>query len=96
MCRNTVPFSIAAEGDVAAVLRDRRADARVEQFLDGHDDFLVGLVVELAGLLDRRRVGLGRLPITGRPDMKCSMMAPRIAGFRCCHSGPSLVTVMKS
>ena len=44
MCRNTVPFSIAAEGDVAAVLGDGRANPRVEQFLDGHDDLLVGLV----------------------------------------------------
>jgi hypothetical protein len=34
--------------------------------------------------------------ITGAPDMNCSMIAPRIAGFKCCQSGPSLVTVMKS
>src|SRR5262249_52191525 len=28
--------------------------------------------------------------------MKCSMMAPRIAGLSCCHSPSLLVTVMKS
>ena len=38
MCRNTVPFSIAAEGDVAAVLGHGRAHARLQQFLDGDDD----------------------------------------------------------
>src|SRR6476660_4717667 len=35
--------------------------------------------------------------MTGAPDMKCSMMAPRMAGLMCCHSSPSLlVTEMKS
>src|SRR5436190_1386143 len=33
---------------------------------------------------------------SGAPDMKCSMMAPRIAGLSCCHSPLSLVTEMKS
>src|SRR3546814_10568657 len=33
---------------------------------------------------------------TGAPDVKCSMIAPRIAGLRTCQSRPSLVTVMKS
>src|SRR5262245_2975147 len=32
----------------------------------------------------------------GAPDMKCSMMAPRIAGLSCCHSPLALVTAMKS
>src|ERR1700675_452161 len=32
----------------------------------------------------------------GAPDMKCSMMAPRIIGLSCCHSPEFLVTVMKS
>src|SRR5215470_8484264 len=36
-------------------------------------------------------------PLTiGAPDMKCSMMAPRIAGLSCCHSPADLVTAMKS
>src|SRR5216684_476812 len=36
-------------------------------------------------------------PLTiGAPDMKCSMMAPRIAGLICCHSASDFVTVMKS
>ncbi|MNY61179.1 hypothetical protein D3C86_1978310 [compost metagenome] len=35
-------------------------------------------------------------PMTGWPDMKCSMIEPRMAGFRCCHSESDLVTVMKS
>src|SRR5215475_2856132 len=36
-------------------------------------------------------------PLTiGAPDMKCSMMAPRIAGLSCCHSPSPLVTAMKS
>src|SRR5258708_6492496 len=36
-------------------------------------------------------------PLTiGAPDMKCSMMAPRIAGLICCHSVSDFVTVMKS
>src|SRR6185436_14978525 len=35
--------------------------------------------------------------MTGAPDMKCSMMAPRMAGLMCCHSSASfLVTDMKS
>src|ERR1044072_8643888 len=33
---------------------------------------------------------------TGAPDMKCSMMTPRIAGLRCRHSPSAFVTVMKS
>src|SRR4029077_19699349 len=34
---------------------------------------------------------------SGAPDMKCSMIPPRIMGLRCCHSaGSSLVTAMKS
>src|SRR5260370_31926152 len=33
---------------------------------------------------------------TGAPDIKCSMMAPRIAGLICCHSVSDFVTVMKS
>src|SRR5262249_12537585 len=32
----------------------------------------------------------------GAPDMKCSMMTPRIAGLSCCHSPVVLVTAMKS
>src|SRR5215470_13395182 len=32
----------------------------------------------------------------GAPDMKCSMMAPRIAGLSCCHSPAVLVTATKS
>src|SRR5262249_43653600 len=32
----------------------------------------------------------------GVPDMKCSMMAPRIAGLSCGHSPVDLVTAMKS
>ena len=28
--------------------------------------------------------------------MKCSMIAPRMAGLSCCHSPSALVTVMKS
>src|ERR1043166_1044034 len=32
----------------------------------------------------------------GAPDMKCSMIAPRIAGLSCGHSPSALVTVMKS
>ena len=44
---------VAAEGDVAAVLRHRRPDPRLQQFLDGDDNFLVGAVVELAGLVGR-------------------------------------------
>src|SRR5262245_19131572 len=39
---------IAAEGDVAAVLRNGRTHARVKKLLDGHDDLGVGLVEELA------------------------------------------------
>src|SRR5258708_2671211 len=36
-------------------------------------------------------------PLTiGAPDIKCSMMAPRIAGLICCHSVSDFVTVMKS
>src|SRR5665213_2663701 len=33
---------------------------------------------------------------SGAPDMKCSMMAPRMAGLSCGHSPSALVTVMKS
>src|SRR5262245_29780557 len=33
---------------------------------------------------------------SGSPDMKCSMMAPRIAGLSWCHSPSLLLTVMKS
>ena len=55
MCRKTVPFWIAAEGDVAAILGDGRPDARVEQFLDRHDDLGIGLVEELAARLGRPR-----------------------------------------
>ena len=66
MCRNTVPFSIAAEGDVAAVLGDGRPHPRVEQFLDGHDDLGIGLVEELAAL-DRRRIGVDRRPSPAGP-----------------------------
>src|SRR6266508_653269 len=37
------------------------------------------------------------VPFTiGAPDMKCSMMAPRIVGLSCCHSPAFLVTAMKS
>src|SRR5215212_4266166 len=32
----------------------------------------------------------------GAPDMKCSMITPRIAGLSCGHSAADLVTVMKS
>src|SRR5262245_48205491 len=32
----------------------------------------------------------------GAPDMKCSMMTPRMAGLSCCHSPSVLVTAMKS
>src|SRR5215831_9105769 len=32
----------------------------------------------------------------GAPDMKCSIMTPRIAGLSCCHSPAVLVTAMKS
>src|SRR5262252_1939470 len=34
--------------------------------------------------------------VIGAPDIKCSMMAPRIAGLMCCHSASDFVTVMKS
>ena len=82
----------AVEGDVAAVLRHRRADARVEQLLDLADDLLVGAVV--AGVVD----GAGAAPsITGWPDWKCSMIAPRMPGLMCAQSASSaLVTVTKS
>ena len=43
---------VAAIDDVAAVLRDRRADPGFDQFLDLVDDVGVGRV-----FLDRRRVG---------------------------------------
>ena len=32
----------------------------------------------------------------GAPDMKCSMITPRMAGLSCGQSAPDLVTVMKS
>src|SRR5947209_4449431 len=34
--------------------------------------------------------------VIGSPDMKCSIIAPRIAGVRCCQSPPALVTATKS
>ena len=41
----------AVEGDVAAVLGDRRADAGVQQFLDLDHDFRIGTVMAgMAGL----------------------------------------------
>ena len=82
----------AAERDVAAVLGDRRAHPRLDQLLDGGD----GLGV--LGLEELRRLGPApfRSRTSGAPDMKCSMMAPRIAGLSCCHSPSALVTVMKS
>ena len=53
---------VAAEGDVAAVLRHRRANARIEQFLDGDDDLRVGLVVELVGEIGLLVIGLAARP----------------------------------
>ena len=48
----------------------------------------------------RRRIGGGGAVCpsrrSGAPDMKCSMIAPRISGLSCCHSPSVLVTVMKS
>ena len=84
----------AAERDVAAVAGHRRADAGLEQLLDGLDGRGVRLVEELLAVLDP----WSPLPSakSGAPVMKCSMIAPRIAGFRCCHSPSALVTVMKS
>src|SRR5581483_3840198 len=53
-------LAIALEGDVAAVLGDRRAHARLEQLLDGLDRLLVFGRVELAGGgLGARRLALG-------------------------------------
>ena len=80
------------EDDVAAIHRDRRAHARFQQLLDLRDD----LVILLAS-----RFGAWRLPaapmITGRPAVKCSMIAASTAGFSWRQSLSSVfVTVMKS
>ena len=95
MCRKTVPFSIAAEGDVAAVLGDGRADAGVEQFLDRHDDLGIGLVEEFAARLGRPA------PLAGRHHRRArhEVLHDRAEDGRLevlPFGLPSLVTVMKS
>ena len=80
----------AVKNDVAAILRHRRAHPRVEQLLDLGDDLAVlrPAAGPCAGS-DARMIG--------RPEVKCSMIAPRIAGLRSCHScSAPLVTVTKS
>ena len=59
MCRYTTPSRIALEGDVAAVLGHGRADAGLEQLLDGLDRLLVLGREELV-LLARRRLPRAR------------------------------------
>ena len=83
----------ALERDVAAVVGDRRPHARLDQLLDGGDGLGVGGVEKFVAS------SLSALaPVSsGAPDMKCSMIAPRIIGLSCCHSAASsLVTAMKS
>ena len=83
----------ALEGDVAAIHRHGRADAGRDQFLDHFDGLAVG-----RHRRTRRRRRRPALPssITGLPERKCSMMTPRIAGFRWFHSVVSLLTETKS
>ena len=86
-------FLVATECNVAAVAGDRRPDARLDQVLDGCDGLGILGVEELV----RCRVGrLASSATSGAPDIKCSMMAPRTAGFICCQSPSVLVTAMKS
>src|SRR5690606_4191702 len=39
---------VTAESDITAILRNSRADPRIEELLDRHDQFLVGFVIKLA------------------------------------------------
>src|SRR6185295_5365317 len=55
-----LPVAIALVDDVAAVLRDCRADPRVEQFLDLVDDFGVGRIFLDADRFLRRYLYAGR------------------------------------
>ena len=78
------------EGDVAAIHRHRRAHPRFQQFLDLGDDLVVFLGRAGAG-------GFRRADTTGRPAVKCSMIAASTAGFSWCQSLSAVfVTVMKS
>src|SRR5215211_5670010 len=52
------PVLEAAEGDVAAVARDRRADAGLEQLLDRLDRRRIGGVEELIAVGNARRAGV--------------------------------------
>ena len=65
----------AVEGDVAAVLRHRRADPGVEQLLDLADD--LGVRPSWAAW----PTAPASPSITGWPDWKCSMIAPRMPGL---------------
>ena len=68
----------AAEGDVAAVLGHRRADAGLDQLLDLAT---ISASPRRTGTVGRRRP---RRPLDHRlAGEKCSMIAPSIAGLRC-------------
>ena len=43
-------FAEAMKGDVAAILRNRRPHPGFEQFLDGADNGLVGVIIKLAAV----------------------------------------------
>ena len=80
------------EDDVAAVIRDRRPDAGLDQLLDRLD--LLGIlgIEELAG-----RDGIGAAGLDQRLAGEVeSVTTPSTAGLRCCQSPSVLVTEMKS
>ncbi len=72
-------FLIALEGDVAAVHGDRGADAGGEEFLDDLNGFGVVIFKNSSPV----STGSDAAPSArmGLPLMKCSMTAPRMAGF---------------
>ena len=67
MLRNTTPFSIAAEGDVAAILGNGGAHPGFQQFLDGDHDLGIGRVVELAVLIGASAAAWLPVAMTGAP-----------------------------
>ena len=67
-----------------------------EEFFDPQDAATVGASSSSKNSSPSSPAGPPPSRMIGAPAMKCSMMAPRIAGLRCCHSTSALVTVMKS
>ena len=96
--RYSRPSLVALVDDVAAVLRDRRADAGLDQLLDLVDDVGVGgILVDVGVVGDVDAAPPCRARTSGAPLTKWSSRVSSTSGSRSVHDTPgAAVTEMKS